>query len=366
MKRRCRHFPGLLSPGGRARIRRLRPPPASAQPRASQRREAGAGSPRPAGREPPAERRGPPPAPPGEQPAAAARRRGGSRAGRTAPAGRTGGCRRAAGMAEAGGGAAAVAAGGGGPQQGSPAAGGVAAAATGGPARSAAESPGGPGSARTAGKKAQLRAAPRAKKLEKLGVYSACKVPGRERPPAHGGWGLTEGRGGGGGSAGPGRAGPGREGGGAAVSPALPAETAVPRVPLLPEPPDRHRPPHLGNGGVQPPPSGKLRPRRHVAPGRGPALRCALPRPPAPPGVDRCRPALPSAPRPSLHLQPASGRGGAATCLLSAGAERGRRCAAPGLCDSGGGIGLCAVELRAGLSAGRAGAVRAIPGCTAS
>uniref|UniRef100_A0A8C8B2S5 histone acetyltransferase n=1 Tax=Otus sunia TaxID=257818 RepID=A0A8C8B2S5_9STRI len=35
---------------------------------------------------------------------------------------------------------------------------------------------GGPGSARTAGKKAQLRAAPRAKKLEKLGVYSACKA----------------------------------------------------------------------------------------------------------------------------------------------------------------------------------------------
>ncbi|KAM7123101.1 histone acetyltransferase KAT2B [Ciconia boyciana] len=75
-------------------------------------------------------------------------------------------------MAEPGG-AGAGAAGGGGPQQGSPAAGGVAA---GGPARSAAESPGGPGLARTAGKKAQLRAAPRAKKLEKLGVYSACKA----------------------------------------------------------------------------------------------------------------------------------------------------------------------------------------------
>ncbi|XP_071591635.1 histone acetyltransferase KAT2B isoform X3 [Heliangelus exortis] len=75
-------------------------------------------------------------------------------------------------MAEPGG-AGAGAAGGGGPQQGSPAAGGVAA---GGHARSAVESPGGPGSARTAGKKAQLRAAPRAKKLEKLGVYSACKA----------------------------------------------------------------------------------------------------------------------------------------------------------------------------------------------
>uniref|UniRef100_A0A670KBK6 Histone acetyltransferase n=1 Tax=Podarcis muralis TaxID=64176 RepID=A0A670KBK6_PODMU len=35
---------------------------------------------------------------------------------------------------------------------------------------------GGPGSARVVGKKAQLRAAPRAKKLEKLGVYSACKA----------------------------------------------------------------------------------------------------------------------------------------------------------------------------------------------
>ncbi|XP_053805327.1 histone acetyltransferase KAT2B [Vidua chalybeata] len=75
-------------------------------------------------------------------------------------------------MAEPGGGGAG-AAGGGGPQQGSPAAAGVAA---GGPVRSAAENPGGPGSARTAGKKAQLRAAPRAKKLEKLGVYSACKA----------------------------------------------------------------------------------------------------------------------------------------------------------------------------------------------
>uniref|UniRef100_A0A8C5T8Z1 Histone acetyltransferase n=1 Tax=Malurus cyaneus samueli TaxID=2593467 RepID=A0A8C5T8Z1_9PASS len=36
--------------------------------------------------------------------------------------------------------------------------------------------PRGPGSARTAGRKAQLRAAPRAKKLEKLGIYSACKA----------------------------------------------------------------------------------------------------------------------------------------------------------------------------------------------
>ncbi|KAL7976735.1 hypothetical protein Chor_008684 [Crotalus horridus] len=34
---------------------------------------------------------------------------------------------------------------------------------------------GGLGSAHIAGKKAQLRSAPRAKKLEKLGVYSACK-----------------------------------------------------------------------------------------------------------------------------------------------------------------------------------------------
>ncbi|CAM5092945.1 unnamed protein product [Eretmochelys imbricata] len=85
-------------------------------------------------------------------------------------------------MAEAGGAGAGAAGGGGagGLQQGSPAAGGLAA---GGPARAAAaaaaESPGGggePGSARSAGKKAQLRSAPRAKKLEKLGVYSACKA----------------------------------------------------------------------------------------------------------------------------------------------------------------------------------------------
>lgn len=57
-----------------------------------------------------------------------------------------------------------------------------------------AEGPGGGGSARIAVKKAQLRSAPRAKKLEKLGVYSACKVPagkntiagsraGRDPPP---------------------------------------------------------------------------------------------------------------------------------------------------------------------------------------
>ncbi|XP_040819461.1 histone acetyltransferase KAT2B isoform X2 [Ochotona curzoniae] len=39
-----------------------------------------------------------------------------------------------------------------------------------------AEGPGGGGSARIAVKKAQLRSAPRAKKLEKLGVYSACKA----------------------------------------------------------------------------------------------------------------------------------------------------------------------------------------------
>ncbi|KAK9396394.1 histone acetyltransferase KAT2B [Crotalus adamanteus] len=80
-------------------------------------------------------------------------------------------------------------------QQGSPAAGGLPAC---GPARAViaaaaaatAESPagggngsgsnsnsgGGLGSAHIAGKKAQLRSAPRAKKLEKLGVYSACKA----------------------------------------------------------------------------------------------------------------------------------------------------------------------------------------------
>ncbi|ETE65481.1 Histone acetyltransferase KAT2B, partial [Ophiophagus hannah] len=32
--------------------------------------------------------------------------------------------------------------------------------------------------------KAQLRSAPRAKKLEKLGVYSACKIKGLHRRPA--------------------------------------------------------------------------------------------------------------------------------------------------------------------------------------
>ncbi|KAL6032070.1 hypothetical protein STEG23_000403 [Scotinomys teguina] len=48
-----------------------------------------------------------------------------------------------------------------------------------------AEGPGGGGSARIAVKKAQLRSAPRAKKLEKLGVYSACKsFPQAERVPA--------------------------------------------------------------------------------------------------------------------------------------------------------------------------------------
>lgn len=138
-------------------------------------------------------------------------------------------------MAEPGGGGAG-AAGGGGPQQGSPAAGGVAA---GGPARSAAESAGGPGSARTAGKKAQLRAAPRAKKLEKLGVYSACKVPGRGRPPAHGGWGLTGGREGGRQAVGKGRAGRGRRPG---CRPALPAEVAALAVPADPASPGAFRP----------------------------------------------------------------------------------------------------------------------------
>uniref|UniRef100_A0A4W2F5M6 histone acetyltransferase n=1 Tax=Bos indicus x Bos taurus TaxID=30522 RepID=A0A4W2F5M6_BOBOX len=45
-----------------------------------------------------------------------------------------------------------------------------------GAAAGAAEGPGGGCSARIAVKKAQLRSAPRAKKLEKLGVYSACKA----------------------------------------------------------------------------------------------------------------------------------------------------------------------------------------------
>ncbi|XP_053077483.1 histone acetyltransferase KAT2B isoform X3 [Neofelis nebulosa] len=68
------------------------------------------------------------------------------------------------------------------PPQGSP----CAAAAAGGSgacgpatavaAAGTAEGPGGGGSARIAVKKAQLRSAPRAKKLEKLGVYSACKA----------------------------------------------------------------------------------------------------------------------------------------------------------------------------------------------
>lgn len=114
---------------------------------------------------------------------------GATAAATTAAAG--GGSGGGGGGGSSGGGAGAV-------QQGSPAAGGLAAC---GPARAViaaaaaatAESPaavaggggGGPGSARIAGKKAQLRSAPRAKKLEKLGVYSACKVPAR-RP---GGWG---------------------------------------------------------------------------------------------------------------------------------------------------------------------------------
>uniref|UniRef100_A0A8C0A3H2 histone acetyltransferase n=1 Tax=Bos mutus grunniens TaxID=30521 RepID=A0A8C0A3H2_BOSMU len=49
-------------------------------------------------------------------------------------------------------------------------------AGRGGAAAGAAEGPGGGCSARIAVKKAQLRSAPRAKKLEKLGVYSACKA----------------------------------------------------------------------------------------------------------------------------------------------------------------------------------------------
>lgn len=72
------------------------------------------------------------------------------------------------------------------PPQGSPgaAAGGSGACgpATAVAAAGTAEGPGGGGSARIAVKKAQLRSAPRAKKLEKLGVYSACKV--RARRPA--------------------------------------------------------------------------------------------------------------------------------------------------------------------------------------
>ncbi|XP_032486109.1 histone acetyltransferase KAT2B isoform X3 [Phocoena sinus] len=66
------------------------------------------------------------------------------------------------------------------PPQGSPgaAAGGSGACgpATAVAAAGTAEGPGGGGSARIAVKKAQLRSAPRAKKLEKLGVYSACKA----------------------------------------------------------------------------------------------------------------------------------------------------------------------------------------------
>ncbi|XP_069874778.1 histone acetyltransferase KAT2B isoform X1 [Dipodomys merriami] len=69
------------------------------------------------------------------------------------------------------------------PPQGSPCAAAAAAGGSGacGPATAVAaagtaEGPGGGGSARIAVKKAQLRSAPRAKKLEKLGVYSACKA----------------------------------------------------------------------------------------------------------------------------------------------------------------------------------------------
>lgn len=67
------------------------------------------------------------------------------------------------------------------PPQGSPCAAAAGGSGACGPATAVAaagtaEGPGGGGSARIAVKKAQLRSAPRAKKLEKLGVYSACKV----------------------------------------------------------------------------------------------------------------------------------------------------------------------------------------------
>ncbi|XP_025232257.1 histone acetyltransferase KAT2B [Theropithecus gelada] len=67
------------------------------------------------------------------------------------------------------------------PPQGSPCAAAAGGSGACGPATAVAaagtaEGPGGGGSARIAVKKAQLRSAPRAKKLEKLGVYSACKA----------------------------------------------------------------------------------------------------------------------------------------------------------------------------------------------
>ncbi|XP_036926574.1 histone acetyltransferase KAT2B isoform X2 [Sturnira hondurensis] len=67
------------------------------------------------------------------------------------------------------------------PPQGSPCAAAAGGSGSCGPATAVAaagtaEGPGGGGSARIAVKKAQLRSAPRAKKLEKLGVYSACKA----------------------------------------------------------------------------------------------------------------------------------------------------------------------------------------------
>ncbi|XP_035886489.1 histone acetyltransferase KAT2B isoform X2 [Phyllostomus discolor] len=67
------------------------------------------------------------------------------------------------------------------PPQGSPCAAAAGGSGSCGPATAVAaagtaEGPGGSGSARIAVKKAQLRSAPRAKKLEKLGVYSACKA----------------------------------------------------------------------------------------------------------------------------------------------------------------------------------------------
>uniref|UniRef100_A0A2K6B5H3 Histone acetyltransferase n=1 Tax=Macaca nemestrina TaxID=9545 RepID=A0A2K6B5H3_MACNE len=77
------------------------------------------------------------------------------------------------------------------PPQGSPCAAAAGGSGACGPATAVAaagtaEGPGGGGSARIAVKKAQLRSAPRAKKLEKLGVYSACKVRGRRSRTADG------------------------------------------------------------------------------------------------------------------------------------------------------------------------------------
>lgn len=85
------------------------------------------------------------------------------------------------------------------PPQGSPCAAAAGGSGACGPATAVAaagtaEGPGGGGSARIAVKKAQLRSAPRAKKLEKLGVYSACKVNSLAAPgPPNGGWGPARG-----------------------------------------------------------------------------------------------------------------------------------------------------------------------------